>query len=205
MALEALGYPRDHPDFVEAVAHFDRLITETDDEIYFQPCFSPVWDTAYAAFSLAYALLLFRSAIADRLKARKLDPGKLMATLANAVHAVPKLPIVVEHLGGMNHPVNDAEQEALVANAKDVTPALDGDSCESVVESFHEAHAKTLDQLDGTLENISDSGEFASATWVWAGGNGEQAVLLAKKDDTWMLAEGGNDFPTAVLHFFDQA
>ena len=40
--------------------------------------------------------------------------------------------------------LTDAEQEALVANAKDVTPALDGDSCESVVESFHEAHAKTL-------------------------------------------------------------
>jgi squalene-hopene/tetraprenyl-beta-curcumene cyclase len=53
MALEALGYPKDHPDFVEARAHFDKLITETDDELYFQPCFSPVWDTAYAGFCLA--------------------------------------------------------------------------------------------------------------------------------------------------------
>lgn len=53
MALEALGYERDQPDFVEAVRQFDKLITESDDELYFQPCFSPVWDTAYAAFCLA--------------------------------------------------------------------------------------------------------------------------------------------------------
>lgn len=55
MAMEALGYPEDHPDFIEARAHFDKLITETEDELYFQPCFSPVWDTAYAAFCLAEA------------------------------------------------------------------------------------------------------------------------------------------------------
>lgn len=98
-----------------------------------------------------------------------------------------------------------AEQEAFVANANDVTPALNTNSCATVVESFHEANAATADKLDGTLQNVSDSGEFASATWVWAGDNGEQAVLLAKKQDAWLLAEGGNDFPTAVLHFFDQA
>ncbi len=55
MALEALGYPEDHPDLIEAKKHFDNLITETDEELYFQPCFSPVWDTAYAAFGLAEA------------------------------------------------------------------------------------------------------------------------------------------------------
>jgi squalene-hopene/tetraprenyl-beta-curcumene cyclase len=55
MALEALEYPEDHPDLVEAKRHFYGLITETDDELYFQPCFSPVWDTAYAAFCLAEA------------------------------------------------------------------------------------------------------------------------------------------------------
>jgi squalene-hopene/tetraprenyl-beta-curcumene cyclase len=55
MALEALGYPADHPDLIDAKAHFEKLITETEDEIYFQPCFSPVWDTAYAAFALAEA------------------------------------------------------------------------------------------------------------------------------------------------------
>ena len=52
MALDALGYPEDHPDMVRAVREFDDLIVETDDKFYFQPCFSPVWDTAIAMFAL---------------------------------------------------------------------------------------------------------------------------------------------------------
>jgi squalene-hopene/tetraprenyl-beta-curcumene cyclase len=55
MAMEALGYERDQPDFVEALNQFERLIRETDDKIQFQPCFSPVWDTAIAAFALGQA------------------------------------------------------------------------------------------------------------------------------------------------------
>jgi hypothetical protein len=101
--------------------------------------------------------------------------------------------------------LTEGEQDALVTNAAEVTPALDTGSCESVVTSFHEAHAGDSGRLDGTLENVSDSGDFASATWVWAGGAGEQAALLAKKGGAWLLAEGGNDFPSAVLHFFDQS
>ncbi len=52
MALDALGYEHDHPDFVEALRQFDGLMTEKGDELYFQPCFSPVWDTAYSMFCL---------------------------------------------------------------------------------------------------------------------------------------------------------
>jgi squalene-hopene/tetraprenyl-beta-curcumene cyclase len=52
MALECLGYPRDHPDFVEALRVFEQLMTETPGRLYFQPCFSPVWDTAIAMFAL---------------------------------------------------------------------------------------------------------------------------------------------------------
>jgi squalene-hopene/tetraprenyl-beta-curcumene cyclase len=52
MALDALGYPEDHPDLATALRQFDLLLTETKDRLYFQPCFSPVWDTAYAAFVL---------------------------------------------------------------------------------------------------------------------------------------------------------
>lgn len=55
MALDALGYPPDHPDMMEALRRFQDLITETDHSLYFQPCFSPVWDTAYAAFALGEA------------------------------------------------------------------------------------------------------------------------------------------------------
>ena len=52
MAMDALGYERDHPDFLEAVKQFDRLILESSDRLEFQPCFSPVWDTAIAMFAL---------------------------------------------------------------------------------------------------------------------------------------------------------
>ncbi len=52
MALDALGYPKDHPDLTKALCQFEALLTETEDSLYFQPCFSPVWDTAYATFAL---------------------------------------------------------------------------------------------------------------------------------------------------------
>lgn len=52
MALDTLGYPEDHPDMVRAVKEFEDLMSETEDSFYFQPCFSPVWDTAIAMFAL---------------------------------------------------------------------------------------------------------------------------------------------------------
>ena len=52
MALDALGYPRDHPDLIEGLRQFDALLTESADAFYFQPCVSPVWDTAIAMFAL---------------------------------------------------------------------------------------------------------------------------------------------------------
>ena len=52
MALDLLGYAPDHPDRVEAQRQFDALMVETEDEIFFQPCFSPVWDTAIAGYAL---------------------------------------------------------------------------------------------------------------------------------------------------------
>ena len=34
MALDVLGYPRDHPDRVEAIRQFERLLTETPSAFY---------------------------------------------------------------------------------------------------------------------------------------------------------------------------
>jgi squalene-hopene/tetraprenyl-beta-curcumene cyclase len=62
MAFDSLGYAADHPDLVDAIRHFDNLLIETADRFQFQPCVSPVWDTALAAFALAEAGL----AVADR-------------------------------------------------------------------------------------------------------------------------------------------
>ncbi len=55
MALDVLGYPPDHPHRIEAQAQFERLLTDDGERFYFQPCFSPVWDTAIAAFALGEA------------------------------------------------------------------------------------------------------------------------------------------------------
>ena len=52
MALEALGHAPDSPDRLEAQRQFDRLLTDDGEDFHFQPCFSPVWDTAIAACAL---------------------------------------------------------------------------------------------------------------------------------------------------------
>jgi squalene-hopene/tetraprenyl-beta-curcumene cyclase len=53
MALDALGYAEDHPLRQEAVRQFDALLVNDGQRFFFQPCFSPVWDTAIATFALA--------------------------------------------------------------------------------------------------------------------------------------------------------
>jgi squalene-hopene/tetraprenyl-beta-curcumene cyclase len=53
MALDVLGYPADHPLRVEALRQFNRLMVDDGERFFFQPCFSPVWDTAIAAYALS--------------------------------------------------------------------------------------------------------------------------------------------------------
>jgi squalene-hopene/tetraprenyl-beta-curcumene cyclase len=55
MALDVLGYGADHPLRAEALRQFDNLMVEEGDRFFFQPCFSPVWDTAIAAYALREA------------------------------------------------------------------------------------------------------------------------------------------------------
>ncbi len=52
MALDVLGYGADHPLRIEAEKQFEALVFDREDGFYCQPCFSPVWDTAIAAFAL---------------------------------------------------------------------------------------------------------------------------------------------------------
>lgn len=52
MAYRTLGYADDHPDMVTARSAVEKLIVEREDGIYFQPCFSPVWDTCLAAHAI---------------------------------------------------------------------------------------------------------------------------------------------------------
>ena len=55
MALDSLGYADDHPDLVEAIGQFDNLLIETTDRFQFQPCYSPVWDSALSVYALGEA------------------------------------------------------------------------------------------------------------------------------------------------------
>lgn len=52
MALDVLGYPADHPARVAALRHFNDLMVDDGDRFFFQPCFSPVWDTAIGIYAL---------------------------------------------------------------------------------------------------------------------------------------------------------
>src|SRR5262249_43449075 len=55
MALDLLGYPPDHPDVQEATRQFMSLMVDDDRGFFFQPCYSPVWDTAIAVHALGEA------------------------------------------------------------------------------------------------------------------------------------------------------
>jgi squalene-hopene/tetraprenyl-beta-curcumene cyclase len=54
MALDVLGYAEDHPLRVEASRHFHTLLVDDGRRFFFQPCFSPIWDTAIAAYALSH-------------------------------------------------------------------------------------------------------------------------------------------------------
>jgi squalene-hopene/tetraprenyl-beta-curcumene cyclase len=52
LALRLLGYPEDHPLILGQLKEIEALAVEHDDEMYFQPCPSPVWDTSLAVNAL---------------------------------------------------------------------------------------------------------------------------------------------------------
>lgn len=53
MALQALGYSREHPVFRKAWRDFTGLFVEDGHDFRIQPCLSPVWDTAITTLALA--------------------------------------------------------------------------------------------------------------------------------------------------------
>jgi squalene-hopene/tetraprenyl-beta-curcumene cyclase len=55
MALDVLGFAPEHPKRKAAVDEYFRLMVDDERGFFFQPCFSPVWDTAIAAFALIEA------------------------------------------------------------------------------------------------------------------------------------------------------
>ncbi len=53
IAMRCLGYSLDDPQMIRALDEFEALGIEEETTFRMQPCQSPVWDTAYAAFALA--------------------------------------------------------------------------------------------------------------------------------------------------------
>ncbi len=53
IALRCLGYSVDDPQMIRALDEFEALAIEEADTLRMQPCKSPVWDTAIAAFAQA--------------------------------------------------------------------------------------------------------------------------------------------------------
>ena len=55
MAMDVLGYPANHPLRADAIRQFERLMVDDGKTLFFQPCFSPVWDTAIGGYTLGEA------------------------------------------------------------------------------------------------------------------------------------------------------
>src|SRR5262249_37222071 len=55
MALDVLGVSKTDPLRVEALRQFNHLMVDDGRRFFFQPCFSPVWDTAIGAYALAHS------------------------------------------------------------------------------------------------------------------------------------------------------
>ncbi len=52
MAFDALGYDREHPDFATARQAIEDLLFDRGEEMYCQPCLSPIWDTTLAVHAM---------------------------------------------------------------------------------------------------------------------------------------------------------
>ena len=67
MALDLLGYPKDHPGCVRKPrSQFMNLLVDDERGFFFQPCFSPVWDTAIAAYALGESGVVPAQALTPR-------------------------------------------------------------------------------------------------------------------------------------------
>ena len=55
MMFDTLGFPADHPAAAIAWKAVRKLVVETDDRAYCQPCLSPVWDTGLAGHAMLEA------------------------------------------------------------------------------------------------------------------------------------------------------
>jgi hypothetical protein len=100
--------------------------------------------------------------------------------------------------------LTDVEQKIFVTNAAEIRPKLDTATCPSVVESYKKNSGSKVHLFSGELQSVIVTGDFASGNWKYAGNVGDQNVLLEKTAKGWQMGRDANDFPTSLLHFFDE-
>ncbi len=133
MALDLLGYPEDQPDVVENTKQFLDLLVNDERGFYFQPCFSPVWDTGIAAYAVGESEMVEPQELevsADWLiskevrrkgdwsvKRPNVEPSGWYFELANEFY--PDIDDTAQVLLGLVHArsTNTAKQQASIARA----------------------------------------------------------------------------------------
>ena len=66
MVFDCLGYKNDDPRVVSARKAIDNLLVIKDDEVYCQPCLSPVWDTGLSIHAILEASIKKTDDLLDR-------------------------------------------------------------------------------------------------------------------------------------------
>ncbi len=142
MALDLLGYPKDHPDVVEATNQFLNLLVNDERGFFFQPCFSPVWDTGIASYALGEAEMVPAEQLektADWLLSKEVrrkgdwsvkrpnvEPSGWYFEFANEFY--PDIDDTAQVLLGLAHArsSNSAKQQAAIARATTWLLAMQG-------------------------------------------------------------------------------
>ena len=142
MALQCLGYQDDHPEVIEAHRQFDRLMVNDGERFFFQPCFSPVWDSAIVAYALGEAGIAPPEAMARcadwilskevrkkgdwSIKRPNVQPGGWYFEFANEFY--PDIDDTAMVLLGLHHArsENSVAQQAAVRRAIDWLLAMQG-------------------------------------------------------------------------------
>ena len=147
MMFDALGYAEDHPHRAIARKSVENLLVIKDDEIYCQPCVSPVWDTALAA----HAMLEVGSDEAVERAHKALDWLRPLQVTEVAGDWADQRPDVAS--GGWafqyrNDHYPDLDDTAVVAMAMDRAAGLRGDSDAEAI-SRARAWVEGLQSKDG--------------------------------------------------------
>ena len=146
IGLSAIGYPLDHPVIRSQVRELERLEIEEESTLRVQPCFSPVWDTAYAIHALVESGVpsddpaLVRAAIwmTERRGDRRGDWA--------ATNDCPHAGFYFEYANPF-YPDCDTTAQAITALSRVDAPA--GDARRRCQEALFRAHAWHLSMQNG--------------------------------------------------------